>query len=122
MIQEFKDYQRVFQSTEEGRHSAFATYQGNNNPNSATNTANQGSNSGNQPKYPCVCGKNHWFSNCFYLIPSIRPKGWKPSAKIEKEIKEKLKSDPRLKEQVEKTKSRSKNRTQDQSSKAKEQD
>ena len=30
-----------------------------------------------RPNRRCVCGPRHEFKDCYYLIPSIRPRGWK---------------------------------------------
>ena len=53
----------------------------------------------------CVCGKSHWYTNCFYLIESIRPKGWHSDPKIVKRIEEALKN-PRVKANIDKARKR----------------
>ena len=53
------------------------------------------------PPKDCVCGKPHWYINCFYLIKSIRPAGWHPDPKTVKKIDEALK-DPKVKANVDK--------------------
>ena len=53
------------------------------------------------PPKNCVCGKPHWYTNCFYLIESIRPKGWHSNPKIAKKIDEALK-DPKIKANIDK--------------------
>ena len=57
------------------------------------------------PPKDCVCGKPHCYTNCFYLIESIRPKGWHPNPKITKKIDEALK-DPKLKANTDKARKR----------------
>ena len=57
------------------------------------------------PPKNCVCGKPHWYTNCFYLIESIRPKGWHSNPKITKKIDEALK-DPKLKANIDKARKR----------------
>ena len=57
------------------------------------------------PPKDCVCGKPHWYTDCFYLIESIRPKGWHPNPKITKKIDEALK-DPKLKSNIDKARKR----------------
>jgi hypothetical protein len=49
----------------------------------------------------CVCGENHYFSQCPYLIKQCRLKGWSPNDQIQKEIDEKLAKNPTLKSIVE---------------------
>ena len=41
-------------------------------------------------KKPCVCGEDHQFKDCSYLIESVRVKDWKPDPAIQKQIDEKL--------------------------------
>lgn len=57
------------------------------------------------PPKDCVCGKPHWYTDCFYLIESIRPKGWHSNPKIAKKIDEALK-DPKLKANIDKARNR----------------
>ena len=62
-----------------------------------------------KPKDPppknCVCGKSHWYTNCFYLIESIRPKGWQSNPKVVEKIHEALK-DPKVKANINKARRR----------------
>jgi len=48
----------------------------------------------------CLCGVEHQFPDCPYLIQSIRPEDWKPDPDIEKQIKEKINNNPRLKTKI----------------------
>ena len=57
------------------------------------------------PPKDCVCGKPHWYTNCFYLIESIRPKGWHSDPKIVKKIDEAL-MDPKIKANINKARRR----------------
>ena len=59
------------------------------------------------PTPPCVCGKQHWFNDCFYLMESKRPHGWKPNTEIMKKVEEALKN-PILRGKVEKARQREK--------------
>src|SRR5438045_173828 len=68
---------------------------------SDTKTSKNGSKSGSK-QYECLCGKNHRFRKCFYIVESRRPKDWKPDPEIAKEIKEKIKTNPKLKKVIEK--------------------
>jgi hypothetical protein len=49
----------------------------------------------------CVCGADHRWARCFYLIESIRPADWKEDEGIRKKIDERLASNPKLKKAVE---------------------
>ena len=57
------------------------------------------------PPKNCVCGKPHRYTNCFYLVESIRPKGWHSEPKIVKKIDEALK-DPKVKASINKARRR----------------
>ena len=90
LIEEFKEHYRMQQavstSTTTANHSAFATLQ-NNSPVSSTKT--------------CLCGEEHLFRECQYLIESLRPHGWVPDEKIQQQIDEKLMRYERLAAAVE---------------------
>ena len=77
LIEEFKEHYRMQQAapTTTANHSAFATLQ-NNSPVSLIKT--------------CLCGEEHLFRDCQYLIKSLRPHGWVPDEKIQQQIDEKL--------------------------------
>lgn len=96
LIQELKDYLRDLKpAPHRGRHAGFATFQG------------QGPDSQSPQKSPsraCVCGQSHWYSQCPYLNQTIRQTGWKASPGVEKAIEDKMKSNPRIKANVEKFK------------------
>ena len=55
------------------------------------------------PHKECVCGKHHWYSDCFYLMESKRPRGWKPNAEILKKVEAAL-EDPTFRANIEKKK------------------
>ena len=54
----------------------------------------------------CICGRRHFYSECYYLRDS-KPQFWKPNAKISKKVKEALK-DPEFKRKVESSKQKQK--------------
>ncbi|MCJ1331454.1 hypothetical protein MMC10_008145, partial [Thelotrema lepadinum] len=54
------------------------------------------------PPETCPCGKQHWYTECYYLNPNIRPAGWKPTPEVETKVKETLK-DATIKARVEKS-------------------
>ncbi|OQV11381.1 GAG-pre-integrase domain-containing protein, partial [Cladophialophora immunda] len=49
----------------------------------------------------CLCGKRHWYKDCWYLNASIRPLGWNPNDEIDRQIKAKLDESPRRKRHIE---------------------
>ena len=49
-----------------------ATLQGQ-TPKSSTTPA-KSNKTGNTPSKKCVCGKKHWYSDCYYLNEARRPK------------------------------------------------
>lgn len=40
----------------------------------------------------CICGKKHWYSNCFYLNLRKRPSGWKADSQIQKKVESAMKN------------------------------
>jgi hypothetical protein len=48
-------------------------------------------------KNNCVCGEEHLFKECQYLIESVRTKDWKPDPTIQKQIDDKLEKYAKLK-------------------------
>jgi hypothetical protein len=42
---------------------------------------------------PCLCGDDHRFSKCPYLIPQERPQGWKANSTKEQKVQEALRSE-----------------------------
>lgn len=50
----------------------------------------------NTKRNPCVCGKNHAYSNCWYIINSKRPTWWKPNKKTEAKVSEAIAKDDKL--------------------------
>ena len=56
-------------------------------------------------KRPCICGLEHMFSACPYLIESIRPQGWTADPEVQKKVDEKLKL-PNVKAAVERARKR----------------
>jgi hypothetical protein len=89
LIEEFKEHYRMQQAapTTTANHSAFVTLQ-DNSPVPSTKT--------------CLCGEEHLFRECQYLIESLRPHRWVPDEKIQRQIDEKLMRYERLATAVEK--------------------
>jgi hypothetical protein len=89
LIEEFRNHLRLHEvkTNLSDAYSAFSTLQG----------VHQ---DGTQSQ-ACVCGANHRWARCYYLIESIRPASWKEDEGIRKKIDKKLASDPKLKIAVE---------------------
>lgn len=51
---------------------------------------------GTYEKSKCLCGEDHRFVDCPYLIPGIRTEGWQPDPKIQESIDQKLERSSRL--------------------------
>ena len=93
IVEEFRQYirlQSLHQSSKD-THSAFATKS---DPSGASFRGQK------LPSKPCVCGDAHWLSDCPYLVPEKRTKGWKDAEK-QKKVDEALK-DNRTKAWVDK--------------------
>ncbi|KAK9490038.1 hypothetical protein V1508DRAFT_294684 [Lipomyces doorenjongii] len=52
-------------------------------------------------KRSCLCGRNHSYRKCWYLVESSRKPGWQPDPAIEARIKEALEKDPQLRAKIE---------------------
>ena len=78
-------------------HSAFAAYDSkeSSKESSSSNKENkQTSFRGKGIEPPeCICGKNHWYSKCFYLNKKIRPSGWKADSEIQEKVQKAMKED-----------------------------
>lgn len=90
-------------SFEDGNHSATARDE----PETAPTL--QGRKPSRRPFRECVCGKLHWYHECWYLIEAIRPRDWVPDADIMKEVQRILERDSRLRSRVNKAKNKASN-------------
>jgi hypothetical protein len=68
---------------------AFATFRGQNDEASSLTESNTKRNT-------CICGKNHPYSKCWYIIRSKQPKWWKPNKEIEAKVSEAIAKDDKL--------------------------
>ena len=75
-----------------GNHSAFSA------------TLNGRDIDGNYKNSPCLCGEDHRFSACPYLVEQVRLVGWQPNAQLQKTIDQKLQESGTLCTAVEKAK------------------
>ena len=50
-----------------------------------------------RPPRLCICGLNHFFIDCPYLIPANRPQGWQANQVITKHVNQELRSNTKLK-------------------------
>jgi hypothetical protein len=71
----------------------------------STASASASKSSKQQRQYkPCLCRGKHRFSECFYLIPQLRPSNWTPDEQIQKEIEQKLARSLSIREAVDRAK------------------
>jgi hypothetical protein len=63
--------------------------------NSKADTTDQGGSQKLQPPRNCFCGKKHWYKECCYVNPAIRPPDWKPNATITAKFEQAMKN-PRV--------------------------
>ena len=102
-----KRYRRYYKKNSYKPHSSRSTFQatlndqGVNEPTNETPTA-QGNGKKNSEIRPCVCGKKHRFSTCFYLLPHLRPDGWQEDPEVRRKINDTLSKNERLRKGVEK--------------------
>ena len=43
-----------------------------------------------RPALRCLCGKRHYYNQCWYIAESTRPSGWRPNDKIQKKVDDKI--------------------------------
>ena len=67
-------------------HSAFSTYKGDSHP--------------YQSRPQCPCGKKHFYNECFYLNPDVRPDGWRPNNQVKRRLDEMYKNDSQFKARI----------------------
>ena len=94
-IDAYRQHVRITAAAEKsggGEHSAFAARkQGKQSDNAATFRGNK------VDAPPCICGKKHWYGDCFYYNPAIKPAYWKENSEIREKINESLKDPTVLK-------------------------
>jgi IS30 family transposase len=85
VIQRYRNYRRD-KASDVKREVSFATFKGH-------DSAKPEPESTSSPERPrkCVCGKEHYFSECPYVVESIRTKNWKPDPAIEEKFEMKMK-------------------------------
>ena len=96
----FKQHVRITTAADQsfqsagGEHSAFAAgKQGKQTGSAATFRGNKA----NAPA--CVCGRKHWYGDCFYYNPAIKTPNWKENSEIRDKVNETLK-DPAVVKRV----------------------
>lgn len=97
IVENYRQYLRLHSAARKtGDHSAFAT-----NQTKKTNQTGSSTFRGNQlPTPKCICGKIHWYPDCFYLNPKKqRPNGWTEHSETRQKIDEALKN-PAIKDKV----------------------
>jgi hypothetical protein len=67
-----------------------------------TATLNGRGKDGNNENSPCLCGEDHCFSACPYLVEQARLAGWQPDARLQQRIDQKLQESGTLRTAVEK--------------------
>ena len=51
-------------------------------------------------KRKCICGYEHWYGECPYSNPAVRPPRWVPVPEIAKKVEEKMRNNPDLRNRV----------------------
>lgn len=99
MLENYRNHVRISKasSTKGSSHAAFATFQGNSENDEKKKKSTK-----------CVCGEEHLFKECPYLIESLRASSWTPDSEIQQKINEKLEKIPKLKAAAEKAQKQAK--------------
>jgi hypothetical protein len=93
LINTFREIQREASATKSASHGAFAaSFQG------VTQEVGK-ENKKTEPKKkhkPCLCGDEHRFKDCPYLVEAKRLSNWMPDKVLKKVIEEKIRASPKL--------------------------
>ena len=98
LLEDFRHHMRekTAQKTSKNAHNAFST------TSPTFQDQQQGQHQQSDQKRPCLCGMQHRFSKCYYLMPSLRPESWKEDPKTREEIDAKIKKSWKLKQIIKK--------------------
>jgi hypothetical protein len=92
MVEYFRNDRRLFNAlNQEGAtHSAFtASFPGSINGKSTDETIATPEPSGTRPKQ-CICGAEHQFKDCLYIVECLRPEDWEPDSAIQEQVEERI--------------------------------
>lgn len=93
LIEKFRNHRRIHDASKEISQGAFATFK---------DEEQQKETAGQKKNRPCLCGEDHRFAYCPYLVETARPEGWSPDETIQKLIEEKIKNSEKLRETIDK--------------------
>ena len=101
IISLFRDHQRLANARKGKAASAFPASLKDQSLDSGSTDPKDPKDNPKDPKEPkpdskkrtCICGSEHLFPACPYLIESIRPQGWTADPEVQKKVDEKLKID-----------------------------
>jgi hypothetical protein len=98
LLDRFETRRRISPVVKGRSQPAFATLQGKSLPESPQKKR---FNKVTKPPTPCLCGEEHFYSTCPYLMESTRPAGWTLDPETLKRVDETLQKTPWLREKVE---------------------
>ncbi|OXV05357.1 hypothetical protein Egran_06874, partial [Elaphomyces granulatus] len=112
LLNRYETRRRMFPPQKGRSQPAFVTFQGksapgnkeNKNSNHAQESFQQKGFEQRKPPALCLCGKDHFFGSCPYLVEVIRPAGWKPNPQTARQINNTLKEDAKIRATVERAK------------------
>src|SRR5580658_89073 len=117
IVNKFRLYRREKAAQAKIPDLAFATFKGqSDNQSNERSAATQSSESKGKGiyrskkegrKYTCFCGREHRWSECYYVNEAVRPNGWKPNPGIQKRMNEKLEEEPFFRNKITEIKKRS---------------
>jgi len=115
LLNRYETRRRMFPPQKGRSQPAFVTFQGKSAPDTKENknsnydiVAQQSSQQKifeqRKPPAICLCGEDHFFGSCPYLVEVIRPAGWKPNLHVARHINAILKEDAKIRATVERDK------------------
>jgi hypothetical protein len=115
LLNRYENRRRIKQTSQKTnkQQPAFATLRGRTSKFESKDKYNEGTSAkGNsrintrKPPGPCLCGADHFYSACYYIIKSIRPTNWHPKMDLQRKVDDSIRNDPKLQETIEGIKAR----------------
>ena len=110
LLNRYENRRRIKQTAQKTnkQQPAFATLRGRTSKFESKDKHNEGTSAkGNsrintrKPPGPCLCGADHFYSACYYIIKSIRPTNWHPKMDLQRKVDDSIRNDPKLQETIE---------------------
>jgi hypothetical protein len=102
VLQNYREYRRnnLVPVQSRGSHGAFATQSESKGKDKKPTFKGRTAPGEGKPPGKCLCGEDHWFQECAYLIPSKRTRDWKENKDTRAKVEEQLKKSDFLRTKI----------------------